>query len=678
MKLIKTIINKTIKPFIPKSVRSHIRAIRWLKGKYKNISWGTILLKAKVYSPSSEMEIEDDYVRQAGLIFPDIDFSIDDFYIYPYDSLKMRILPQGIINLASITPDYGIILHSDINNISSLLSNSESSFSNRERLLITHIESLAERIHSKLENYKENDCRQAQLYEYFGNLLITNPDSLDKAIQKLLFYNALLWQMWHWHNGLGRLDLILYEYYAKDVQNGKIDRNAAKELILQLCKTLGKDTISKSLSLWGDTGQYILLGGVDSKGNTVQNDLTEIFLEVFAENSMPDPKLILRVNRETSGDIWTKAIKSILTGSGSPLLMNEKVIMDGMVDFGYGKEDVWNVGTSACWEPLIIGKSFDQNNALSNVPVILSLNKFVGSSREYKSFDDFLDNYKPILKEQLMSNIHDIHFDASPLFSLFFDDCIERERDFSCGGAKYSYHGVQIVSFPNLINALLNIKEIVFLHHYYTLKELSLAIENNFNGHEDIKELLASNSYKFGSTNTEVVALVSEMMSFISDVVSTVRVNGERVKVGFSSSAYIEQAKNIGASLDGRYAGEPFAVHISPVSQSIDIQEVIDFAGMLDYKGNRLNGNVVDFILPTSYIRNPNKLVDILKSAVTRGVFELQLNILDANTLRDAKAHPEKYPNLIVRVWGFSAYFNDLPEEYKDNLIRRAEAYDAA
>ena len=83
MRLIKTIIKKAIKPFIPKSVRSHIRALRWLKGKNK---WGTILLKAKVYSPSSEMEIEDDYVRQAGLIFSDIDLSIDNFYIYPYDS----------------------------------------------------------------------------------------------------------------------------------------------------------------------------------------------------------------------------------------------------------------------------------------------------------------------------------------------------------------------------------------------------------------------------------------------------------------------------------------------------------------------------------------------------------------------------------------------------------------
>lgn len=678
MRLIKEIVKKTIKPFIPQNIRIHVQTLRLLKAKYKNKSWRTILMKTKIYFPSPTIKVEDDYVRQAGLIFPNIEISIDDFYIYPYDNLKLRRLPVGIVNLASITPDYGKILHSDINNISSLLSNKETSFSNRERLLITYIETLAERIRSKLENCKGDDNRKAQLYEYFDNLLIASPDCLDKAIQKLLFYNALLWQMWHWHNGLGRLDLVLYEYYAKDIQEGKIDRNAAKELIFQLCKTLGKDTISKSLSLWGDTGQYILLGGVDSEGNTVQNDLTEIFLEVFAENNIPDPKLILRVNNDTSDKIWGKAIKTILTGCGSPLLMNEKVIMDGMVDFGYSSEDVWNVGTSACWEPLIIGKSFDQNNALSNVPVLLSLNNFVGTLKDYNTFNDFLEGYKLVLKEQLLSYIHDIKFDASPLFSLFFDDCIKREKDFSFGGAIYSYHGVQVVSFPNLINALLNIKEIVFRHHYYTLKELKKALEDNFEGHGDLKELLVSNNHKFGSTDAEVVKLVSEMMTYISDVVSTIRVNGERIKVGFSSSAYIEQARSIGASLDGRLAGEPFAVHISPVSQSVDIQEIIDFAGMLDYNGNRLNGNVVDFILPTSYMKNPVKLADILKSAIKRGVFELQLNIFDANTLRDAKAHPEKYPNLIVRVWGFSAYFKDLPEEYKDNLIRRAETYEAA
>ena len=239
MRLIERIIKKAIKLFIPKSVRSHIRAIRYLKRKYKNESWSTILLKAKGYLPSSKMDIEDDYVRQAGLIFPDIDIAIDDFYIYPYDKYKLRILPKGIVNLASVTPDYGKILHSDINSINSLLSETDPLFKTREHLLITHIESLADRIHSKLERYKGSDNRQALLYDYFGDLLVTNPDCLDKAIQKLLFYNALMWQMWHWHNGLGRLDLVLYEYYAKDVQKGKLDRNAAKQLISQLCKALG-------------------------------------------------------------------------------------------------------------------------------------------------------------------------------------------------------------------------------------------------------------------------------------------------------------------------------------------------------------------------------------------------------------------------------------------------------
>ena len=99
----------------------------------------------------------------------------------------------------------------------------------------------------------------------------------------------------------------------------------------------------------------------------------------------------------------------------------------------------------------------------------------------------------------------------------------------------------------------------------------------------------------------------------------------------------------------------------------------IYFASSLKYEGNRINGNVVDFIIPASYAKMPDKLVVILKHACEKGIFELQLNVLDKQTLIDAKAHPEKYPNLIVRVWGFSAYFNDLPEEYKDNLIQRAD-----
>ncbi|MGH6553693.1 glycine radical domain-containing protein [Bacteroides hominis] len=128
--------------------------------------------------------------------------------------------------------------------------------------------------------------------------------------------------------------------------------------------------------------------------------------------------------------------------------------------------------------------------------------------------------------------------------------------------------------------------------------------------------------------------------------------------------------------MDGRKAGDPFAVHISPLSSEIDIAEIMDFATKLNYEDNRINGNVVDFTIPASYIQSPTKLENLIKNACNRGIFELQLNVLNYKQLVDAKLHPEKYPNLIVRVWGFSAYFNDLPNEYKDNLIERAKLYE--
>ena len=190
--------------------------------------------------------------------------------------------------------------------------------------------------------------------------------------------------------------------------------------------------------------------------------------------------------------------------------------------------------------------------------------------------------------------------------------------------------------------------------------------------------MLLSNEERFGSTDNKVVELTNNLICFTSEVIQKLRCNGRPVKVGFSSPKYIEESSNFQASLDGRKYGDPFAVHISPTSSKIDITEVLDFSTKLVYKDNCINGNVVDFILPSSYVKSPDKFIGILKNACLKDVFEIQLNVMDRATLIDAKNHPEKYPHLIVRVWGFSAYFNDLPEEFKDNLIRRAEIYEAA
>lgn len=659
-----------IKSFIPSSVMTY--AI--MKREHPDSSIKDVLRKTKLVKGGAKRNTTNVFVKQSAKQYELMEIDTAAYYIYPYDSWVARVVYHKKTMITSVTPDYAVILESNLSELEKMLRNmSDTGFAERELKMISNVRWLQKKVTDGLTDRK--DERGKLLAKYMQRILDNVPGTLDEAIQKLLFYNALFWQAGHWQCGLGRLDLVLYKYYAHDLANGIITRETGKEQVRQMCLTLGKDMKAKSRALIGDTGQYILLGGVDEEGNTIQNDLTEIFLEVFTELKVPDPKLILRVNRNTSDEVWRKAIDCILTGCGSPLIINEDLVMKGMVEFGYREEDVWNFGTSACWEPLIIGKSFDQNNPLLNIPVIDSLNKFIAEEKTSENFADFLNEYKKRLENQVLKNIRDVDFDCSPLYSLFFDDCIKRQKDFSEGGATYAYHGVQIVSFPNLINALLNIKTYVFDRKLFTLNDCHLALKANFKGYEDMRDALLANPLKFGSTDKTVLGLTQELMAFISDTVAEKTMNGNKAKVGFSSSHYIIVSKGVGASLDGRHNGEPFAVHISPVSSKIDLQEVLDFAGSLDYSGNRMNGNVVDFILSKAYADMPDKLTVILKNAMTNGVYELQLNVLDAATLKDAKEHPEKYPYLVVRVWGFSAYFNDLPEEYKDNLIKRAEAY---
>ncbi len=663
------------KAVIPSGILLYLRLYKSLHRNNKNISIWDVLRKGNVASSINRLDYKDVFAKQFITICRKMSLDVSSYYIYPYDQYTVREINRCAI--CSITVDYSRVLNSSIDDLVTELSNCENyAFSNREMDIITGVKVLHDRVQNRL---KQNNTKRAkELLSFFPKSLYEKPNSFDAAIQKLLFYNALFWQVGHYHIGLGRLDKILLEYYENDIEKGKITKDIARGMLEQMVLTLGKDTRAKSATLVGDTGQYILLGGVDEIGHNVQNSLTLLFLDLFKDLKITDPKLILRVNESTLLEVWQKAVECILTGCGSPLLMNEKPIMERMVDFGYDQKDVWNVGTSACWEPLIINKSFDQNNPLPSIIAIKPLNDILSSEIDYASFEELYNSYLEQYKKEIINSIHDIEFDCSPLLSLFCDDCFQEEEDFTTGGAKYSFHGAQVVSLPNVVNSLLNIKEFVYVNKLFSLKELRDAVISNFEGHKDTRTILLSNEKKFGLDNPEVLSLTQDIMSFTNSIIDKCTCNGKPIKVGFSSPAYIERSSSIGATLDGRFFGDPFAVHISPISANIGIPEILDFASHLKYEKNVINGNVVDIIVPPSYRNNKDKLISILKNACSNGVVEIQLNVLDKATLIDAKENPEKYPDLIVRVWGFSAYFNDLPEEYKDNLIRRAENYAAS
>lgn len=671
---LKRVVRGIMKSLVPRSMRMSLRTRQRMLHQHEDSV--RKLLRYKVILAKDTNRDCADYVRQMGEIFKRSSVRVDGHFIYPLDTRIARMIPEGKSIICSITPDFGKIIETDLSSLEKELKRCTNvEFRENETNMIRVIYDLRDRVISLVE--RSAVPRKGFFLDYLPRMLDVKPSSFEEALQKILFYNALFWQANHWHIGLGRLDRILYPYYQADMDKGTLDRERAMRLLKEFCVTLNRDMRAKSMSLFGDTGQYILLGGVDDDGQTIQNDLTAMLIEIVGEMRLPDPKLILRVNDQTSSAIWQKSIACILTGCGSPLVMNEGLVMERMREFGYSPDHVAQVGTSACWEPLIIGKSFDQNNPLPSVVAVKYLNDLLSSGMDYADFASLYQDYKQSLRLAIHATAHDIAFDCSPLLSLFMDDCLEKERDYTQGGAVYAYHGMQVVSFPNTINSLLNVKRFVYDERLFTLSECREAIRNNYEGHEDMRRVFEGNERCFGSDDSEAKALANDLLDCIGEAASELRVNGERVKIGISSPAYVNGGMNVLATLDGRKAGMPLAVHISPVSERVGIKEILDFASSLRYSGNRINGNVVDFILPVAFAREPQKLEILLRDGIRKGVFELQLNVLNAEILKDAKIHPERHKDLIVRVWGFSAYFNDLPDSYKDNLIKRAEMYGA-
>ncbi len=501
-------------------------------------------------------------------------------------------------------------------------------------------------------------------------------NSFKDALQRILFLNQLLWQTKHTLNGLGRLDQILNKYYENDIKNKKLTKEEAKELLREFLEILHNYYHFKSGSLYGDTGQIIILGGIDKNGKYMCNDLTYIFIELMEELKLPDPKVLLRISRDVPRDLMELSVNCIKTGIGCPLFANDEVIIPRLIEFGYDKEDVYNYGTAACWEPFITGKSFDQSNicSVSFMEPLRNLSK--DDLKDINTKEDFIKLYKKLFDkyfDEFIKRTNSLKFSKDPLLSLFTDDCVKNKKDISLGGAKYNNYGFTGVGLSNLVNSIQVINKYVFTDKKYSLIELFDIVNNNYEGYEDLNKEIKNYKEVYGRDDEDIINLTNDITSYVSNKFNSVRNPlGGKFKFGFSAPSYIDLSKDFKASFDGRKNGEPFNVHISS-DNSCAYTELFNFASKLDYTVNRLNGNVIDFFVTPNFIQdNFDKFVDFLILSIKNGFFEMQMNVVSSKILIDAKKNPEKFPNLIVRVWGFSAYFNELPEEYKNYLIERA------
>ena len=316
-----------------------------------------------------------------------------------------------------------------------------------------------------------------------------------------------------------------------------------------------------------------------------------------------------------------------------------------------------------------IGNSLEQNN-LRNIEYGKCINETIIDD-SFSSLQTFEQVYSLFLRK-LKNNIDNI-CDQLTLMCWQQDDLLSLlmglKRDISVGGAKYNNYGILSVGMSAAVDSLLNIKELAFDDAQYTLEEIKEVIETNY---AILNGAFNNNKDAFGVNSESSLELTNRIIKDTIDMLRDYRNPfGGKVKFGLSSPNYID-LKGVGATLDGRKANQPFNTHISR-EKGEPVTELLNFASRLNYQGVNSNANVADIMLQSNIINdNKAKIVQLIKLSLEQGVFQIQINVLSYKQLIDAKEHPEKYPDLIVRVWGFSAYFNDLPEVYKDNLIRRA------
>lgn len=507
------------------------------------------------------------------------------------------------------------------------------------------------------------------------NIFTKGSESFHEGLQRVLFINQWLWQTGHKHNGFGHLDLLLGGLYLKDISSGVISEQTAREYIKDFFRALHSNCWFKSNLLLGDTGQIITLGGLAEDGRYRCNELTAVFIDAAKEAKLPEPKLILRSSASMPDHLLAKAVECISTGIGSPLLCNDDRIIASLIGFGYDSKDAYDYSTSACWEPLIVGNACEHNNQWA-INFCKPLTDMFNSD-EFESltgFDETVSKYYQYLTDYVNGGVSVLDaktFEPDPLLTLFDPKVLATGKDITEGGAIYVNSGITSVGLSTVVDSLLVIRDLVYRQKKYTLHELNDKRKNNF---ENEKELLSEirKTASFGSDDPDVIGLTNGIMRKTSEILDTHKNrSGGAYKFGLSSPEYIAGAADTEATFDGRKNGDPFGVNISG-RHGLAPTELICFASGLDYEGNRINGNVVDLILSPSMMKNnTNKMITFLRGAIAQGVYQLQINVVDSRTLIEAQKHPESFPDLVVRVWGFSAYFIDLPKEYQDVLINR-------
>ena len=572
----------------------------------------------------------------------------------------------------------------------------------------------------KMAQEESDEGRRAELLE-MSRVLNKVPyepaETFYEAVQALWLVHLCLQIESNGHSlSYGRMDQYLDPYYEKDLQEGRITEETACELLANLW--LKTYTINKIRS-WSHTRfsagsplyQNVTVGGQTPDGKDAVNPLSFLILRSVAQTRLTQPNLTVRYHKNLPADFMQEAIEVMRLGFGMPAFNNDEIIIPSFIAKGVKPEDAYDYSAIGCVEVAVPGKWGYRCTGMSflNFPksLMIALNdgvdiesgikvcEGVGHFKDMTSFDQVMAAWDKIIREftrqcVIIDNCCDTVLEkdtADILCSALCDDCIERGLNLKEGGAVYDFISDLQVGIANQGDSLAAIKKCVFEDHAMTPAQLWDALMNNFAGEEGehIRKLLIA-APKYGNDDDYVDSLTRASYDIYIDELSHYHntrygrgpIGGVYYAGTSSISANVPQGAGTTATPDGRKAGEPLAEGCSPSHAADKHGPTAVFKSISKLPTDKITGGVLlnQKVNPQMLEKEENrqKLIAMLRVFFdTLHGFHVQFNVVSRETLKDAQVHPENHRDLIVRVAGYSAFFNVLSRQTQDDIIERTE-----
>ncbi len=534
------------------------------------------------------------------------------------------------------------------------------------------------------------------------------PRDLWEAIQMYWFVHlGTVTELNGWDSmNPGHIDQHLFPFYQKGIREGTLTRDQAKELISCLWIKFNNQPAPPKVGVTAlESGTYndftnINIGGVDRDGKSGTNELSYMILEVQEELHELQPGLSIHIAENTPDEFLLAGIKVIRQGHGYPSVFNPDTYVKEMVRAGKTLEDAREGGCSGCIEVGAFGKEAYLLTGYLNTPKILeiTLNNGVdpetgkklgletGDPRLFSSFDELYEAwhrqmvYFVNLKLSVNNYIERMFSLYAPatFLSLYIDDCIEKGKDYYSGGARYNTTYIQCTGLGTITDCLTALKKHVFEDHRYSMDEILRACAVNWKGEEKMRQYIRNHTPFFGNDDDTADKVAVRVYDDLVDAIEgRPNTRGGKTQLNMLSTTCHNYFGSVcGATPNGRFAHFAISDGTSPAhgSDSHGPTAVIKSLGKLDQTksgGTLLNMRFVPALLRRE--EDQKKLASLIRTYFKFGGHHIQFNIVDTATLHDAQQHPDEYRDLLVRVAGYSDYFNDMTEQLQNEIIARTE-----